>query len=110
MTEVKRYAVRIHGGPAGMGKGIRASIHLFDKDKKLVGNLSFVESGETIKKDAEKDGKIEMYLPASQLTNVVDILRNERPIYIDWQEKLKNAYLGTAQEPVGEGEQIGFTR
>lgn len=103
MAEIKHYAIRIHGGIQGSGKGIRAQIHLFGEQNKLVGRVDFIDEGHTLLPDTKGD-MIQLSLPASQLSVVVDILRNEGPVYIEWQESIKNAYLGTGQEPVGEGE------
>ena len=109
MKEVKHYAVRIHGGPKGSGDGSRASIHLFDKGNRMIGHISFKDNGLALNRDKEENAVVSMDMPAANLTDVVDLLRNEGPIYIDWQSTLKNAYLGTAQEPVGEGKSIGFS-
>jgi hypothetical protein len=108
MKKVKHYAVRIHGGPHGSGDGSRASIHLFDEKKRMVGHLSFMDSGVDLAPDRKDGNVIYLALPSSQLKDVMDLLRNEGPIYVDWQEKLKNAYLGTSQEPVGDNERIGY--
>ena len=103
MPEIKNYAVRFHGGPKGSGDGIRAQIHLFNEKNKMVGALDFYESGIALPMDSQQP-IIRMSLPANQIYAVVDLLRNEKPLFLEWQEGLKNAYLGTSQEPVGEGE------
>ena len=103
MAEVKNYAVRFQGGPGGSGMGVRAQIHLFGESNKMEGAIDFFDEGVRLKKKKKK-GHIYMALHISQLLAVVDILRNEKPIFIEWQEKGQNAYLGTSQEPVGEGE------
>lgn len=42
--------------------------------------------------------------PMSMYGHVIDILRNEKPIYFSYSEKTKLGYLRTGKEPVGEGE------
>lgn len=106
MPEIKNYAIRIHGGPSGAGEAIRAQIHLFDDKNKMVGAIDFFDAGIELPADKHTD-IIRMALHADQLHSVVDVLRNEAPIYLEWQERLQNAYLGTSQEPVGEGERMG---
>ncbi len=105
MPEIKNYAIRVHGGPSGSGEAIRAQIHLFDDRNKMVGAMDFYDEGVALPADRKED-MIRMALPASQIHTVVDILRNEGPVYLVWQERLQNAYLGTSQEPVGEGERM----
>lgn len=108
MNKIEHYAVRIHGGPNGSGDGSRASIHLFDHKHRMVGHINFMDPGVALAADKKENELISMAMPYSSLKDVVDLLRFEKPIFVDWQSKLKNAYLGTAQEPVGEGERIGF--
>ena len=103
MPEVKNYAVRFHGGPEGSGKGIRAQIHLFNDNNKMVGAIDFYDDGVLLPTDS-LEPMIRMSMPASQVYAVVDLLRNEKPLFLEWQKGLKNAYLATSQEPVGEGE------
>lgn len=103
MPEVKNYAVRFHGGPEGSGEGVRAQIHLFDGQNKMVGSMHFLDEGTPIPEDTN-EGMIRMSMHIDRVHSVVDLLRNEKPIFLEWQKKLQNAYLGTSQEPVGEGE------
>ena len=103
MSTIQHYAIRFHGGLKGEGTGIRAHIHLFDDQNKMVGRIDFFDTNLTLPND-RKDDMIHMSMPADQIHAVVDVLRNEKPIYLKWQETLQNAYLGTGQEPVGEGE------
>ena len=35
---------------------------------------------------------------------ILDILRNEKPIYFSYSDKSKLGYIRTGKEPVGEGE------
>ena len=42
--------------------------------------------------------------PMSMYANVIDLLRNEKPIYFSYSEKSKLGYIRTGKEPIGEGE------
>ncbi len=103
MPEIKQYAVRFHGGPKAQGTGMRAQVHLFGVDNRLIGEIHFMDDGLLLPEDVSEPRLI-MALPVSMLDNVVDLLRNEGPVFIEWQAKIDNVYLGTSQEPVGEGE------
>ena len=93
------------GGPSGSGKGKRASIYLFDEQNRTAGTIDFWDASFALPADAiSEKGNITFSLHIERLENVVDMLRNESPIFIAWQESLKNAYIGTSQEQVGEGE------
>jgi hypothetical protein len=40
----------------------------------------------------------------AQFSDCVDLLRNEKPIFFQWNEATKGAFLATSPEPVGEAE------
>jgi len=42
--------------------------------------------------------------PVSMYANIIDILRNEKPIYFSFSDKSKLGYIRTGKEPIGEGE------
>lgn len=42
--------------------------------------------------------------PLSMYGHILDILRNEKPIYFSFSEKTLLGYIRTGKEPVGEGE------
>jgi len=48
------------------------------------------------------DGRIRMCLPSSMFQGVLDMLRNEKPIYCYFAAG--RGFLDTSGEPVGEGE------
>ncbi len=39
----------------------------------------------------------------SMYPNVIDLLRNEKPIYFSYSDSLKMGHLRTGKEPIGEG-------
>ena len=105
MKEIKRYGMKIYGGPQGSGRGKRASIFLFDKDNRGIGTIDFWEEGIKLPADQLSESLgVQFSLYITRMDDVVDMLRNEKPVFIAWQESLKNAYIGTSTEPVGEGE------
>ncbi|MCB9234986.1 MAG: hypothetical protein H6581_25255 [Bacteroidia bacterium] len=104
MANVKNYAVRFHGGPKGTGTDIRAQVHLFDDRNRMLGWVDFYTNGYDLPEDRQTAEHIILSMHSEFLVSVVDMLRNEEPVFLYWQPKIQNAYLGTGQEPVGEGE------
>ena len=45
---------------------------------------------------------VNVYMPASQYPHVLDLLRNEKPVYLHIYDS--SASLATRAEPIGEGE------
>ncbi|NTW75102.1 MAG: hypothetical protein HGB29_09585, partial [Chlorobiaceae bacterium] len=80
----------------------RAQIQLNDAAGKTVAWIRFNDPGMSFENDANDGGIIKMHLPSSMFENVLDVLRNEGPINIYFAQG--RGFLGTAAEPVGEGE------
>jgi len=86
------------------GYGERAVIRL-RQDTTPVGCIVFYKEGHAIPDaDASDDGYITMRLPFNMFASMVDILRNEKPIRLDFNVTEEMAFFLTDWEPVGEGE------
>ncbi len=101
MPEIKNYAVRVYGNQ--QDNNILAQVHLFDEHNKMVGGIDFYSNQASLPADSEKPF-LKTAMNISRLDSVVDLLRNEKPIFLEWQKHLHHVYLSTSQEPVGEGE------
>ena len=100
-TEIKKYHILFYGSPAGYQTN-RAQIALYDSNGKTVAYLRFNDPGMFFENDAESNGIIRMHLPSEMFQNVLDVLRNEKPVYIYFAQG--RGFLSTSKEPVGEGE------
>ncbi len=79
---------------------------LYDDKHDVAGEVFFVGDDEPLPPAAEAAGRVALYFRRSQLPAVVDLLRNEGPIYLRWAGPL-NTSLCTEYEPVGDGEVKG---
>jgi hypothetical protein len=100
-TEVKSYSILFYGGPDGY-KTNRAQIQLSDAGGKTLAWVRFSDPGMTFENDYQSDGIIRMHLPSAMFSNVLDVLRNEKPVYVRFTQN--RGFLSTSKEPVGEGE------
>jgi len=108
IIEIKKYDVAYYAG----GKNVanypyRAIIGLRDDDNALVGAAYFHHSVETMPStDSRKaSGYISCHYLAEDYPRVIDILRNEKPVYVEFEVRPGNiANIRTNAEPVGEGE------
>jgi hypothetical protein len=100
-TEVKKYHVLFYGSPAGYQTN-RAQIQLSDDKGKTVAWIRFNDPGMFFENDYESRGIIRMHLPSAMFQNVLDVLRNEKPVYIYFAQN--RGFLSTSKEPIGEGE------
>jgi hypothetical protein len=100
-TEIKQYHILFYGGPEGYQTN-RAQIALYDGNNKTVAYLRFNDPGMSFENDSESGGRIRMHLPSAMFENVLDVLRNEKPVYIYFAQG--RGFLSTSREPIGEGE------
>ena len=100
-AEVASYHILFYGSPSGYQTN-RAQIALYDGSGKTVAYVRFNDPGMFFENDYESGGIIRMHLPSAMFENVLDVLRNEKPVYIYFAAG--RAFLATSLEPVGEEE------
>ncbi len=102
MPQVKKYQVRVWGGPDGFSSEGRARIQLSDGSTAL-GWIYFHAEGTSIPNDTKRaNGQINMHLPSAMLESVIDLLRNESPLFFTYA--WNHGVLTTGSEEIGEGE------
>lgn len=102
--EIETYQVRYYGKQQSGGYW-RASILLKGARGQLIGAIFFHDSIESL---AWHDGPIGtviyMFLHPDRLPDILDLLRNEKPLYLTFDERNQVSELSTSTEPVGEEE------
>ncbi|MFC2023576.1 hypothetical protein ACFLT5_02435 [Chloroflexota bacterium] len=106
--EIKNYTLSYYGGGKKLTKpySYRAIIGLWDDDG-LIGALYFHDDPDTMPDgdDLPDSGQPMSHYPIEDFARVLDILRNEKPVYY---QQLSNwptmGNIRTGAEPVGEGE------
>jgi hypothetical protein len=79
------------------------ALFLYDDGANVVGRVGVVADDRPMP-PAERRGHCSfLYYRRPAFRDVVDMLRNEGPVYLTWRDGM-NAALGTGFEPVGEGE------
>jgi hypothetical protein len=108
VIEIKKYDVAYYaGGRNAAGYPYKAIIGLRDDNDRLVGAAYFHRNPTTMPgADAHKaSGYISCHYPAEEYPHVLDLLRNEKPVYVEFEAGVGNiASIRTSAEPVGEGE------
>ncbi len=109
IIEIKKYDVAYYaGGRNAAGYPYRAIIGLRDDNDKLIGAAYFHHDSTTMPgSDTQKaSGYISCHYLAADYPQILDILRNEKPVYVEFEVRAGNiANIRTSAEPVGEGEQ-----
>ena len=101
MSVVSSYSILFYGSPEGYQTN-RAQIQLSDAVGKVLAWIRFNDPGMVFEADANDGGIIKMHLPSAMFQSVIDVLRNESPLNVYFAAG--RGFLGTASEPVGEGE------
>lgn len=99
--EVMKYHALVYGGPEGYQTN-RAQISLYDGADKVLAYIRFNDPGMQFENDYQSQGIIRMHLPSTMFENVMDVLRNEKPMYIYFAQN--RGFLSSSPEPVGEAE------
>jgi len=109
IAEIKKYDVAYYaGGNNAAGYPYRAIIGLRDDDNRLIGAAYFHHSSTTMPSGDKQNasGYISCHYLATDYPQILDILRNEKPVYLEFVTKAGHiANVRTSAEPVGEGEQ-----
>ena len=100
-TEIKNYHILFYGSPEGYQTN-RAQIALYDANGSTAAFLRFNDPGMFFESDSQLGSIIVMHLPSAMFENVLDVLRNEMPVYIYFAAG--RGFLSTSSEPVGEAE------
>ncbi len=101
--EIKHYKYSIR--PAGQ-PGARVWLSLFDRSDTAVGHAQFVRD-EDVPAPVGGEGKVMMIFEDGDWMRVIDLLRNEKPVYLVYYvefDQVQWAQISTDAEPVGEEE------
>lgn len=100
-SPITDYQAVIYGEDGASAIG--AYIHCFHEGRNVV---TCVFHGETnvARNRRNEDGRVELHYPMSKFQPVLDILRNEEPLFFVFIESSAMGYIATNREPVGEGE------
>ncbi|MDX1686121.1 MAG: hypothetical protein R3275_12865 [Saprospiraceae bacterium] len=104
IEKIEEYTIMTSGYyPSGGGWEARISLILPDKFVYFY----FMTPGKALKSIESHFNRfneeiVKVYFRYEQFRDIVDLLRNEEPVYLFYSGQL--AYLTTSREPVGEGE------
>jgi hypothetical protein len=98
---IDNYKVVVYAKLAG---NLRAYIHCYYK-RKLVLTCAFYKDGAALPDNNCTAQRAMLTYHWSHFDDIMDILRNEKPVYYMFIAKTKVGYINTLAEPVGEGEE-----
>ncbi|HEY0787520.1 MAG TPA: hypothetical protein VGE86_02680 [Thermoanaerobaculia bacterium] len=100
-SAIDAYKVVLYGKSATPGDLV-AFIHCYSDGKNVV-TCEFYRDGSTLGQNRNQGGRVGLTYEWSHFHAVLDVLRNEKPVYFGFIESTKVGYIATRDEPVGEG-------
>ena len=100
-SPIDKYKVVLYGKDATSGSMV-AFVHCYYNGKNVV-TCEFYPDGSALSENRNAGGRVGLTYHWSHFGAVVDVLRNEKPVYFGFIESTKVGYISTQQEPVGEG-------
>jgi len=105
---VDRYRIRYYGKSTSGPEDLKAWLYLYGSghDTGVVGAIGFYPPDVLESKQDRLDGlgRPRGHMSITEIGAVMDMLRNEKPIYVHWSESWKQVWIDTSSEPVGEEE------
>ena len=101
--EVGTYEVLMISGYGGGGQ--IGFVYFYEPSGTYIGYAGIIKTGAPLPGNVQwPNGVLNIYFPDSQFGPMLDVLRNERPVYVKYNTDLKWGSVGTGKEPVGEQE------
>ncbi len=104
IKEIKSYSYLNYASRNGIND-TKATI-MVNAEAEFLGYLNFVTDGGQLPKSVKQNGLYYLYFHFKDIPVILDMLRNEKPIYLIFADDNKNnCRISTSVEPVGEGEE-----
>jgi hypothetical protein len=104
--EVGTYEVLLMSHYTTSGGGHQVGfVYFYEPSDKYIGYAGIIEDGAPLPSNVQgSNGVLNIYFHEAQLVPMLDTLRNEKPVFVQFNTELKWGSVGTGKEPVGEEE------
>lgn len=103
--EIATYQVLLISGYTGGGGNQIGFVYFNDTTGKYIGYAGIIRDSSPLPANVQwPNGILNIYFHEAELGSLLDTLRNEKPIFVQFNTDLLWGSVGTAQEPVGEQE------
>ena len=110
--DIDRYLVRHYGRKSGEGEDDTLANIICYKNSEIVGYINFYLDGHVPESKLETSGTgstnefIMLRFPVDRINEILDTLRQEKPVHIAVNPIYKIGWVGTGDEPIGEEEGV----
>jgi hypothetical protein len=106
-NEFSKYVVYYISGSSPMiGLAQDAEIDCFTDDNKRAGGIFFLPDNVPLPQNANTINGIQLYYRTNRFSDVMTILKEEKPLYLCFNKNNLSGYVGTYTEPIGEQEGV----
>ncbi len=99
-TEFDTYRIYYQSAPQ---YSWQSRVYLYNNSS-YVGRIMFMKPGIDLPANSEQHDRHVIHFPTSEFENIMEILRNEKPLYIHVVDSNGIGTISTSSEPVGEEE------
>ncbi len=96
----------ITGGSPAIGLAQEAEIDCFDEKMERAGIIYFFPDNVPLPANQNTVNGIYLYFRSSRFSDVMTMLKDEKPLYLYLDTVNSSGYIGTGNEPVGEQEGV----
>lgn len=101
-SPISLYKVVRYGKRAGSELG--AYIHCYHNNQNVMSCVFWNDENNVPENHQNPGQRVQLNYPISALTEILNILQNEKPLYFGFIDSTKVGYVSTHTEPVGEEE------
>jgi len=103
LKEIKKYSYTLFSSRQNTDEVV--SVIMLSSDSAFYGYIHFLTDGSVLPKAEKKYGLYYLYYHQHNLPVIIDMLRNEKPVYLLYiEDDHNNCRITTMPEPIGEGE------
>lgn len=96
----------ISGSSPTIGMPHEAEIDCFDNNENRAGAIYFLPDKARLPSNVDTVNGIYLYFKLSRFSDVISLLREEKPLYLSFDTVKKYGYIGTNYELIGEQEGV----
>jgi len=98
--QIGKYSVTIWS----FNNQIAGYIGLYTANYKRIAQITFYNDGHDVPKNSTSGDIVNLNFPFSKYQVVLDVLRNEDPVWLNYNDINALGTISSSKEPVGEGE------
>lgn len=103
--KIESYSLQIVSNYAGGGGYQMGFIYLYGTDQKYLGYLGIIKDGRSLPQNRQDyEGVITIYFHEAELQSILDTLRNETYVSLEFNPSSKWASIRTGKEATSKGE------